>query len=167
MEKLKSNKPVVVNAINRPWQLEKRDAAYAASKSHPRLTEDGRLKVDPMPLATDLIGLRPMTKEEQIARYTGHGVVDWSLVPDTNFLSEEDFHDYLDDLPEEGLSPYEVAGMKNIYHAIKTGRDFIDPQEGEEVDEDPAATPLPEPVAKRPQKAGVAKGDPSGEPDGE
>lgn len=154
--KLKSETPVIVNAVKRPWQLQKRDAAYAASKQHARLTETGNLKVDPMPVATDLIGLRPMTKEEQIARYTGHGIVDWSLVPDEKFLSEEDFHDYLDDLPEDGLSPYEIAGMENIHNLVAHGMGYIAPSEA---DDDTPATPPAAPAAKRAQNAGVAAGD--------
>lgn len=150
---IKSTKPVVVNAVSRHPALVRRDELYASAKSHPRLTDDGKLRVSPTPLATDLIGLRPMSKEEQIARYTGHGIIDFNLIPDENFLSEDDFHDYLDDVPEEGLSPYELLGLQNIERVWNAGKDYISPAEG---DDSSPATPVAEGAAERPQEAGKA-----------
>jgi len=142
--------------------LVRRDEAYAKAVSHPRLTSDGKLKVDPMPLAVDLIGLRPMSIAEQVHRFTRHDVTDFNLIPDENFLSEDDFHDYLDDLPDEGWSPYELAGFQNIERQYSLGRShsFAD------AESDDDATSLPDPVAERPQTAGKAKGS-SAEPSGE
>lgn len=143
---------------NRHPALILRDKAYAQSPQHPRLTPDGKLKVSPMPLATDLIGLRPLSLEEQIARFTRDDVTDYNLVPDEKFIDEEDFHDYLDDLPEDGYSPYELHGFRNIERAHEYGRGYLAPADPVEEDSDESAPPLPEPVAKRAQNAGKAKG---------
>lgn len=156
----KPNKiPVVVNAVNRHPALVKRDAAYATAKRHPRLTDDGKLKVSPMPLAVDLVGLRPLSIEEQVRRFTRDDVTDFNLIPDEKFLSEDDFHDYLDDLPDEGYSPYELAGFRNQQRAYELGRSHQPSQKPADASEDDSGTSLPEPSAKRPQKASGADGD--------
>lgn len=139
---MSKNSPVIVNAVRRHPALIRRDAAYEAAIPSPRLTPEGDMIVDPMPLADDLIGLRPMSLEEQIARFDGTGLADNSLVPDEQFLSEDDFHDYLDDLPEEGLSPYEIAGRRNIEYLYDIGishksspkEEVFSPQEAKETD---------------------------------
>lgn len=138
--------------------LVRRDAAYAAALQHPRLTPDGKLRVDPMPLAVDLIGLRPLSIEEQVRRFTSHNITDFNLIPDEKFLSEDDFHDYLDDLPDEGWSPYEVAGFENQVRSYQYNR-FHAPTDVPDWDYDPQATSPQEPSAKRPQTAGDAEGD--------
>lgn len=134
-----------------------RDKAYAAASQHPRLTVDGKLKINPMPLAVDLIGLRPLSIEEQVRRFTQHDVTDFNLIPDEKFLDEDDFHDYLDDLPDEGWSPYEIAGFENQARAYEYGRTHA-PKPADD-DLDASGTLPPEPSAKRPQKAGGAEGD--------
>lgn len=134
-----------------------RDKAYDAAKSHPRLTSDGSLVMDPMPLAIDLVGLRPLSIEEQVARFTRADLTDFNLIPDENFLDEEDFHDYLDDLPEEGLSPYELAGFQNITRQYELGRTHIAPADDLDDDSDSSATPLPEPKPSAPKTLGKAK----------
>ena len=139
-----------------------RDKAYDAAKPHPRLTADGSLKMDPMPLAIDLIGLRPLTIEEQVARFTRADITDFNLIPDENFLDEEDFHDYLDDLPEEGLSPYELAGFQNISRQYEYGRTHMAPADFTEDDSDLPAPPLPEPTPSAPKTHGKAKAPSSG-----
>ena len=127
--------------------LEKRDAAYAAAKQHPRLTPDGALINDDLPLAEDLIGLRPLTIEEQVARFTDHGVMDFNLVPDEQLLArfpdhfardDDDWGDHFDDLPDEGYSPYEIAAFHNVedyYERLSMTPDELRALE---------ATPLPE-----------------------
>lgn len=118
---------------------------------HPRLGPDGRVSVDEMPIAVDLIGLRPLTMEEQIARFD-HGVTDYRLIPDENFLSEDDFHDYLDDLPPDGLSPYEIAGFENQAFAYEIGREHAQPK-APEASPPPSGTPLPEGGREGPHEA--------------
>lgn len=145
-----------LNQVHRHPALLHRDVKYAAAKRSARIVADGKEVVSHVPVATDLIGVRPLSLEEQVKRFGGHGVVDWRLVPDEKFLSEDDFHDYLDDLPEEGLSPYEIAGFRNQEHLYNAGKTHVQPDKGD------SATTLPEGDAKRPQKAGVAAPDPSG-----
>lgn len=144
-----------LNQVHRHPAIVHRDAKYAAAKRSARLVGDGKEVVSRVPLATDLIGVRPLSLQEQVERFGGHGVVDWRLVPDEKFLSEDDFHDYLDDLPEEGLSPYELAGFRNQEALYNLGKTHVQPEEADD------ATPLPEGAAKRPHEAGVAAPDPS------
>lgn len=140
--------------------LARRDAAYAKAATHPRLTETGKLRVSGIPLAIDLVGLRPLSIEEQVRRFTSHDVTDFNLIPDEKFLSEDDFHDYLDDLPDEGWSPYELAGFENQQRAYEYGRYHASPFAYNE-DYEEYSTPLPEGAAQRPQGAGGAKPDTS------
>lgn len=153
-------------ALQRPRNkfLEIRDAAYAAAKQHPRLTPDGALINDDLPLAEDLIGMRPLTIEEQVARFTDHGVMDFNLVPDEQLLArfpnhfatdDDDWGDHLDDLPDEGYSPYEILAFDNIenYYA----RLQMTPDELRAAD----ATPLPEDGVEGPHKATPEPSSPS------
>jgi len=137
--------------MKRHPMLVARDKAYANAVQHSRLTVDGKMKVNKMPLAEDLVGLRPLSKEEQISRYSGHGIVDFNLVPDDKFFrmfpehacrSDDDFLDHLDDLPEEGLSPFELAGIANAQHYINSGRgfDFVPRPEASEEEASPEAS---------------------------
>lgn len=90
--------------------LLRRDALYAVSESFARLTERGKEVISNVPHAIDLAGLRPLTMEEQIARFSGHGISDWSLVPD---IEEDDWQDIYDDLDEDGITPHELAALQN------------------------------------------------------
>lgn len=99
--------------VRRHPALIRRDALYAAASRFPRLTDDGAEKISSVPLATELIGLRPLSMQEQIDRFSGHGITDWSLVPD---IDEDEWEDYLDDDLEfdpDGMSPYEIAAFHN------------------------------------------------------
>lgn len=138
--------------------LVRRDAAYASASQHPRLTSDGKLRVSGMPLAVDLIGLRPLSIEEQVRRFTSHNVTDFNLIPDEKFLSEDDFHDYLDDLPDEGWSPYELAGFENQVRSYEYNRFHASPDVPDS-DSSPSGTLPKEPSAKRAHNAGGAEGD--------
>lgn len=146
-------------------KLVARDAAYAAAVQMEGLTPEGDQIMDPMPVAVELIGLRPLTLEEQVQKYTDHGVMDFNLVPDLSlvqrfpehyFTAEDDFGDYLEDLPEEGFSPYELAALENIrdYNA-RMGFDYM---AEEDLEHEPVTSPEPSP--ERPQKAGGGEGDP-------
>lgn len=101
---------IVEKSKRRHPALQRRDALYANSARIPRLTERGNLVVSGVPVATDLLGLRPLTMEEQIARFSGHGIVDWSLVPD---LPEDEWLDYADDIDEDGITPHELNAFRN------------------------------------------------------
>lgn len=151
--------------------LAKRDKGYSERSRHRLLHgDDGSLAVSPMPKFVDLIGLRPLTLEEQVARFTAADVTDFNLVPDEKFLSEDDFHDYLDDLPDEGWSPYELAGFDNILRSHEMGRGYAsrEPADG---DDAPAPTPLPstqtERAAKPANEPTGSKGSGASAPDGE
>lgn len=141
-----------------------RDAAYAAASQHPRLTPDGKLINDELPLAEDLIGMRPLTIEEQVMRFTEHGVMDFNLVPDEEMLARfpdhftvdrDDWGDHLDDLPDEGLSPYEIHALDNAndyYARLNMTREAYEAS---------LATPLPEGGGEGPHKATQPTPDPS------
>ena len=155
--------------IHRHPALAARDAGYAAAPRHPRLRDfDGKLAVDPMPVAKELIGIRPLTLDEQVARFSS-GVIDFRLIADERFtdvllrkagyepdkfLSDEDWHDYLDDMPEDGLSPFEIAARQNILQYDELGFVYVD---GKAPSYSPTA---PEP--ERSHEAGEGEGAASG-----
>lgn len=128
--------------VSRHPALARRDAAYArANNQHPRQGEDGVI-VSPVPFAEELVGVRQLTIEEQIARFTKHGDNIPNLVPDRDFVDslvrkagprgqeffeivedDRDWHDFDDDAFEDvkgyvvGITSYEAQGLQNILHA--------------------------------------------------
>lgn len=82
------------------------------------LNADGSEKLDPMPLAQELIGARPLTPGELYDMFTGHGAISNQLVYD-DFADEDDFLDEQDDLPENGLTPHEVSSAYARELALK------------------------------------------------
>lgn len=162
-----SKKP---NPASRNFFLENRDRGYYRASRHDRLTEDGKVKVSDMPLAKDLIGIRPLTLEEQVARFSS-GILDFRLIADERytdallqkvgltpdrFIDDDDWHDYLDDVPEEGLTPYEIEALNNL-------RSYA--ENGGVVHSVVAPPPLPEPSPSAPTTQAQANGDtsPSGD----
>lgn len=115
--------------------LMRRDALYAASASIPRLTDRGKEILSNVPVALDLVGLRPLTMEEQVARFSGHGISDWSLVPD---IEEDEWLDYEDDLEEDGITPYEYHAFRNQERYFNRGLKAADKRK-----EEPPSAPPP------------------------
>lgn len=137
----------------------------------PTLNPDGSEILDPTPLAVEMIGVRPLTMQELYEKFTQHGDVAHNLVYD-DFLDDDDFMEELDDLPENGLSPYEVenpdlisiakpGAIRKIRETLRNtktaGKASKTAQEGPEA---PTSTPPKEPGPERPHEAGVGPGDP-------
>lgn len=100
------------------------------------LNADGSENLSIVPVASDLLGLRPKTLQEQVEEFTRLGGASARMVYD-EFINDDDFHDRLDDLEENGLSPHEVADILAQREEAKIQR-F-----GYGVPDD--ATPLPDP----------------------
>lgn len=81
------------------------------SRINPRINSRGREVLDPVSSVAP-IGFRPLTDFERLQRLTLHGMRVDRFLPDDEFTDEEDFHDHLDDVPDEGLTPYEIAEIK-------------------------------------------------------
>lgn len=146
----KPMKNVQITIPNRHPALVRRDALYAESRYIPRLTERGKEVISNVPLATDLLGLRPLSMEEQIARFSGHGIVDWSLVPD---IDEDDWQDIMDDVDEfepEGITPHELTALRNQERYFNRGLKAADKPPA-----DPGTTSGGS--AERPHEAGDAE----------
>lgn len=80
-------------------------------RSNPRLSDRGREVLDPTSEVAP-IGLRPMTDFERLQRLVSHGQRMSNFLPDDDFSDEDDFHENLEDLPPEGLTPYEIVEMR-------------------------------------------------------
>lgn len=68
-----------------------------------RLLPDGTSKADPKPL---VVPVRLPSIDQRVALYERAGAIRAAFYDE---IDPDDFLDYLDDLPEEGLSPHELA----------------------------------------------------------
>lgn len=103
----------------------KRSAAIAGKYLHD--DDDRRLDVlgrevldDDRPVDEAIV--RPPTLQQQIARLNRAGEMVRSYYQGLDDLEDDDFAEYLDEQPEEGLTPYEVEAAKEenpVKRAVK------------------------------------------------
>lgn len=82
--------------------------------ANPRLSEDGSTEILDSVSETISREFQPPTLSAQINKLNRLGQIaryGAPLFTDDTFTDDDDFHDDYDDIPFEGLSPYEVAGM--------------------------------------------------------
>lgn len=78
--------------------------SFGLRKLQSRLTPDGSIAASDVPLVAPV---RLPTMKQRIALYEQAGAVKQMMYDPEG--SEDDWFDHLDDLPEEGLSPYELS----------------------------------------------------------
>ena len=74
------------------------------TRKNPLLDTRGHEVLDPVPLTVPL----RLTSTERLQRIEAVS----SRLSYDNFLDDDDFHEHLDDIPDQGLSPYEIDGFK-------------------------------------------------------
>lgn len=115
---------------------------------NPQLNPDGSENLSIIPKAVHLKGLRPKTLQEQVEAFTrDRGRIPDNMIYD-EFVNDDDFHDYLDDLQDWGLSEHEASEILSQREDAKIQRFGYS--------EDVEATPLPDPSTEPPtdQKTG-------------
>lgn len=118
-------------------------------RPNPRLSDRGREILDPQSEVAP-VGLRPLTDFERIQRLAAFGQRMNNFLPDDEFEDEDDFHDHLDDLPPEGLTPYEISELRqNLIRKVT------------EKKKPSSATPEPKLQNSEPVAPQIAKGKPS------
>lgn len=91
-------------------------------ESHPNLTEDGAFTVSDLPSATQQAEFRPPNLAQQVIRLTGGVMKNGSWVLPDDDLADDDFGDYMDDLPDEGYTQAELDAMPEASKSARESR---------------------------------------------
>lgn len=78
-------------------------------RENPRIDANGHEVLDPTNHILSA-AFRPPTLQEQISRLEKAGKIARGFLPDDDY-DEDDFGDDFDDLPDEGITPFEVAAL--------------------------------------------------------
>lgn len=107
MARRPDNGPTIFDTVNAAGYLLRPRSGRLTSFSliglKSRLTSDGSTKADSTPL---VVPVRLPSIQQRLHMYERAGAIKAAFYDD---LADDDFQDELDDLPEDGLSPHELA----------------------------------------------------------
>lgn len=116
----------------------------------PRLNDKGEEVLSEHNLVRESV-FRPPTLQEQIRRLESAGKIARGFLPDDDY-ADDDFGDDFDDLPEEGLSPYEMSEFEALQKRVRELTEKGNPKQ---------ATPPAKPSVPPPAEPGSSGGEPS------